>query len=86
MRWWALACLLGLARPVVAAAAADGQSVTNPSGGKSAAALPASTPADPMAEARALVKTLYDTAAFIERLQERTAGYALRASCVTGSM
>jgi hypothetical protein len=82
MRWWATACLLSLSLPVSAAPAGSGASAHDPSG-KAAAPPAAST--DPLAEARAVVKDLYDIAAFIERVQERTGGpadHALRASCV----
>jgi hypothetical protein len=86
MRWWATACLLGLSLPVAAAPAAPGPSANDPSGGKTApaAAATAASP-DPMTEARALVKGLYDTAAFIERVQERSGvagNHGLRGSCV----
>jgi hypothetical protein len=52
------------------------QAATTPS------AVPTGTAADPLTEARALLKTLYDTAAFIQRVQERAAGRAVRAGCV----
>ena len=86
MRCWATVCLLGLSLPVAAAPAAQGQSANDPSGGKAAAAASTASAAsaDPLAEPRALVKSMYDTAAFIERVQERAGGNrALRASCVS---
>jgi hypothetical protein len=95
MRLWLAGCVCLVAGRAVASPAATSarrETVTAPAlaaeggaGTTVAAARPmraGTSRVDPLAEARGLVKTLYDSAAFIQRFQQMVAGRAVRSSCV----